>query len=244
MAVNPTHTQSVYSLSFNAGFTSKFSQSSKIGLWLGRGQRAASTTELYINYFPVGTDAYEMLGNPELKPEINYQADVNYTWQPPTSLFNVNLFISSVQNYISSTIRQDLTPRIASAPGVRQYINIKRAMITGFEVGYQQELPFNLLAGLTAAYTYAEDNEHQKPLPEIPPLDMQLVVKGSYFAQKIKPEVLLRHAIEQNRISAEYGETPTESFTIIDAAITYTPRPRISFLVGAKILQAQITTNI
>lgn len=236
VAVNPTHTQSVYSLSFNAGFTSKFSQSSKIGLWLGRGQRAASTTEMYINYFPVGTDAYEMLGNPALKPEINYQADVNYTWQPPKSLFNVNLFVSSVQNYISSTIRQDLTPRIASAPGVRQYINIKRAMITGFEVGYQQEMPFNLLAGLTAAYTYAEDNEHQKPLPEIPPLDMQLVIKGSYFAQKIKPEVLLRHAIEQKRISAEYGESPTESFTIIDAAISYTPRPRISFLVGAKNL--------
>ncbi len=234
VAVNPNTTQSVFSLSLNVGLTRKISNQATIGLWLGRGQRAPSTTELYINYFPVGTDAYEMLGNPELKPEVNYQTDLDYIWQPNTGMLHVNLFLSSVQNYISSTIRQDLSPRIPSAPGVRQYTNITRAIITGFEVGYQQELPLNLLAGLTAAYTYANDLELQKPLPEIPPLEMQLVLKGSYFAQKIKPEVSLRQVMEQNRISDEYAEMPTDSFTILGATITYAPKPRISFLVGVK----------
>jgi iron complex outermembrane receptor protein len=55
-------------------------ESISTALWLGRAQRSGSLTERFINYFPVGQDPYEMLGNPQLLPEVNNQADLTFAW--------------------------------------------------------------------------------------------------------------------------------------------------------------------
>ena len=60
------------------GMIKRIGDAVKTGVWAGRAQRSGSLTERYINYFPVGQDPYEMLGNPALQPEVNNQLDLTF----------------------------------------------------------------------------------------------------------------------------------------------------------------------
>ena len=192
-----------------------------VGLWLARAQRSGSLTERYINYFPVGQDPFEMLGNPELDPETNNQLDLNFGYEAPNTAVSLDLFASYLQDFISSVIDTTLAPRLPNSPGVRQFINIGQAWKTGFEFNWDQTLIAGLRQGLSMAYTYAQDLERDEPLPEIAPLDIRYRLTGSYLENKLRPQVALRYVADQRRVSDEFGETTTPSFFTVDVTISY-----------------------
>ncbi|PLX23680.1 MAG: TonB-dependent receptor, partial [Salinivirgaceae bacterium] len=165
----------------SVGIQKPLNDNMKLSLWLGRAQRSGSLTERFINYFPVGLDPYEMLGNPELKPENNNQADISFEFRNEQTVINLDVFASYMQNYISSAIDTALDPRLPTSPGVRQYMNIDEAFKTGFEVTWLQKLPYGLQSQIGVAYTYAQDLALNEPLPEIPPLDLRIGLNGSYL---------------------------------------------------------------
>ncbi|MDO9554246.1 TonB-dependent receptor domain-containing protein [Rhodonellum sp.] len=206
---------------FSLGILKPIGESIQTGLWLGRAQRSGSLTERFINYFPVGQDPYEMIGNPQLNPEVNNQVDLTFVWSKGKSAINVDLFAAYLQDYISSVIDSTLSPRLPASPGVRRFINIKDAYKTGFEVRWTQQLPIGLQQTLALAYTYAQDLDRNEPLPEIAPLDLRYVLSGSYLQNKLKPEASLRYVTRQGRISQEFGETKTPSFSLLDVKIGY-----------------------
>ncbi|MEQ8476254.1 TonB-dependent receptor [Fulvivirga sp.] len=222
--------------SFSMGMIKSLGNNASAGLWLGRAQRSAGLTERFINYFPVGQDPYEMLGNPQLDPEVNNQIDLTIKWQTGSSNLNLDLFAAYMQDYISSVIDTDLTPRIPSSPGVRQFINIQDAYKTGFEFTWTQNLTKSLKHLLGMAYTYAQDLERDQALPEIPPLDVRYVLIGSYLSNKLKPEVVVRHALEQSGISEEFGETATPSFTTLDIKVGYSFTEKFKLQTGVNNL--------
>ncbi len=76
----------------------------QLGIWLGRAQRSGSLTERYINRFAVGIDAYELVGNPDLKPETNNQIDLIFTHKKDNIFFQADVFYSYLENYISGVI--------------------------------------------------------------------------------------------------------------------------------------------
>jgi iron complex outermembrane receptor protein len=191
------------------------------GIWLGRSQRSGSLTERYINYFPVGLDPYELIGNPDLKPEVNNQADINLIYEKTGTIFRLDIFSSFLLDYISSEIRDDLPPRLPSSPGVRQFINLDQAFLTGFEFSWGQNLPYHLNLHLGVAYTYGKDLDNDEPLPEIAPFDMRLGLTGHFIQEKLRPEIVFRHVMRQNRVAESFGETETPGFSILDVRITY-----------------------
>lgn len=213
MQVNP---------SLSLGIMKDFSNKVKTGLWLARAQRSGSLTERFINYFPVGQDPFEMLGNPQLVPEVNYQADLTFEWQVhEKSVINVDVFASYLQDYISSVIDTTLSPRLPMSPGVRQFVNIDEAFKTGFEVSWDQVLFAGLSHRMGIAYTYGQDLERDEPLPEIAPLDVRYALYGNYLNNRLRPEIIFRYVAEQSRASAEFGETATPSFSLMDVKIGY-----------------------
>ena len=222
--------------SLSLGGIRNFPNDLSLGLWLGRGQRSGSITERYINYFPVGQDPYEILGNPLLDPEVNNQADLTFAFRRSNTSISIDLFGSYLQNYISSVIDTTLTPRIPSSPGVRRYLNIGQAFKTGFELSWSQKLFAGLQHHLSAAYTYGQDLERDEPLPEIPPLDFRYSLSGSYLKDKLHPEVTLRHVLMQDRISTEYGETKTPAFTLIDLEVNYQALKFLNIRAGVQNL--------
>ncbi|NNL07653.1 MAG: TonB-dependent receptor, partial [Croceitalea sp.] len=141
----------------SAGATHKINEKLNFGLWLGRAQRSASLTERYINFFPVGQDPYELVGNPQLKPEVNNQFDIILDWKNKFTKLEVDVFAGYLQNFISSFIEPNTDPRLPNSPGVRQFTNIDNAIKTGFEINWTQQLILGLQQQIGLAYTYAQD---------------------------------------------------------------------------------------
>lgn len=218
------------------GATKKFAEKITMGLWLGRVQRSGSLTERYINYFPVGVDPYEMIGNPMLDPEINNEFDITFQWKSDLSSIHLDLFAAYLQDFISSLIDTSLSPTIPSSPGVRQYTNIEKAFKTGFEAGWNQLWPAGLQHQLSLAYTYGSDLQREDPLPEIAPLDLRFLLSGSYFSQRLKPYITFRYVMEQSRISSEFGESVSPSFVLFDLGASFQLNRKLRFTAGVQNL--------
>ena len=236
LAVNPDPEITQINPSISLGGIRNFDSGLSIGLWLGRGQRSGSLTERYINYFPVGQDPYELIGNPGLDPEVNNQVDLTFALRRKHTTISVDLFASYLQDYISSFIDSTLKPRIPSSPGVRQYLNIGEAFKTGFEIAWHQDLFAGLHHHFSVAYTYGQDLELDQALPEIPPLDIRYTLAGSYLKKKLRPEVAFRHVLMQERISPEFGETKTPAFTLLDVQVSYQITPYLQARAGVQNL--------
>jgi len=207
--------------SISMGAKRLFDSGASLGVWLGRAVRSGGLAERYINYFPIGQDPYEMLGNPVLDPEVNYQLDLAYNLPLANMELGVDVFAGYLTDFISSVIDPDLEPRLPMSPGVRRYINIDEAFKTGFEFYWTQNIFHLLQQQLGVAYTFAQDMERGDPLPEIAPLDLRYSLSGSFIEGKLRPEVTFRHVLKQARISEEFGETETPSFSLLNASLTY-----------------------
>jgi iron complex outermembrane receptor protein len=196
-------------------------QEVSFGVWLARVQRSGGLTERYINYLPVGQDPYELLGDPQLAPEVNNEIDLTMAYKSRTTSFSIDLFAGYLQDYISTVIDPSLDPRMPTSPGVRRFVNLGRAFKTGFEVRWTQSLFTGLEQHLDVAYTYGQDLERGQPLPEIAPLDVRFSLAGDYLDNTLRPEVALRFVSAQSRVSLEYGETATPSFAVLDVSARY-----------------------
>jgi iron complex outermembrane receptor protein len=234
----PTSYENMNSTNFNGslstGITRELNQKSKLGLWIGGASRNGGITEKFINFVPVGVDPYEMIGNPQLRPETNYQVDLKYELAAKKSVFNFNVFGSYIVDYISSTIRTDLKPKTPTSPGVREYNNVGDANLFGGEISYIQELPVHLVMKLSAAYTWAENVTTGEAIAEIPPLDSRIILRGSYLKNKLFPEVTVRLVSEQTRIAETFGEKVSPGFGVMDAALGYQPFENWSFSAGVR----------
>ena len=221
VAVNPDDPSDELNVSLSIGATRDISEQVRLGLWLGRAERSGSLTERFINFLPVDVDPYERIGNTGLDPEINYQVDFSFTWKTKKSELSINLFTAFLRDYISSRIREDLTPRMPTAPGVKQYVNIDKAEMRGIEFSFSQNLSPTFYHRAMLAYTYGKNKEFNQALPEIPPLDSRYALGANLCKKKFQPEFSIRHSFKQNRIARDFGETETPSFTLADFKLSY-----------------------
>ena len=232
--VYPDSDNSELNPSISIGGIRNFDNDISIGLWGARAQRSASISERYINRFTIGLDPYELIGNPLLSPEVNNQLDLTLEWKTRKAAINVDIFGSLLQNYISSEIDPSLTPIIPTSPGVRRFINIDNVFKTGFEITYTQQIINNLYQDIAVAYTYAQDKDRNQPLPEIAPLDLRYSIAAQMMDNKLRTKISMRYVAEQARISTEYGETSTPSFTLVDLSIDYNMTQQWNLQVGVK----------
>ena len=219
--INPENEISQFNPGISLGLIRNFNNQFSLGFWLGHTQRSGSLTERYINYFAVGQDAYELLGNPQLKPETNNQADFTFEHKTEKNVLQLDVFASFSTAYISPEIDSTLMPIMPSSPGVRQFQNIGDAFRTGFELSWKQYLFLGIHHQLSFAYTYGENFENNEPLPEIAPMDIRYSLSGNYLNHTLFPEIALRHVLKQGRFSKEFRETETPSFTTLDVNVSF-----------------------
>ncbi len=205
--------------SFSAGFTQIVSPKISLALWSGRAQRSPSISERYINRFPQGLDNYEMLGNPNLKPETNFQTDLIFSYQDKKLTFQATGFYAYLSDYISGKINPELPKSSMGSPGVRQYINLKQAFKAGFEFAGTYQISPHLHSTLGAAYTYAKDLKTKVPLPEIAPLELRTSLSAMLHPLELSAK--LRFAASQNRIDPSFSELATPSFFLVDFDAKY-----------------------
>ena len=215
--VNEVNTSLTSSLNYN------FGENGLLQLSLGRGTRAPDLTERYINHFNVGMDAYEYVGDPNLKSEINNQVDLTYRNGIGKTYWNVGVFYSLMQNYISAVVDESLPrkympmnePRFA-----KRFINLDRAWQTGFdaEIGFNLTNELSMLLG--GYYTFAHNDDFDEPLPEIPPLTGLASIRYSKSNHWV--EFKGRIVAEQARVAESFDEQSTPGFSVFDLMGGYT----------------------
>lgn len=218
--------------SFSAGIRRQWNDRFSTSLWLARASRSGSLLERFVHFLPVGSDPWEMLGNPDLKPEVNHQMDLQLRWESGRTIFQLHTFGAVLQDMIMGIRNPAISPFVTSSPGVRQYDNLPLALLAGGEGHWTQDWGLGLQSDLQMAYTYGQDLEKGHPLAEIPPLDLRLHLKGQFFRQRLEPRITLRQVWTQSRISSEFGEMKTDGFFLVDVQAGYQIIPSLRLAAG------------
>ena len=236
-------TSGFFNVSFSLGIKKQLTGWLSLRASLGKGSRSPSLLERYIKLMPVQYDAYDYLGNPQLKPEDNYQADVAFDiTTPELGLLSVGGFFSWIRNYIIGKVLPPslIKPSTQGAPGVKQFSNTDGVYLTGFELSWQSPAGKQWEVVATAAATYGVERQAVKyivsggqvvgqetvkndPLPEIPPLEGSISFSWKFFRDKLIPGATIRLVSPQYRISQSYGEQNTPGFVTAALSVSYKP---------------------
>ncbi|MDY0101392.1 MAG: TonB-dependent receptor [Lentimicrobium sp.] len=190
---------------------------------VARSTRAPELTELFINHLSVGMDAYEYLGNPNLKSEVNYQADIRVEKKNEKLVLFADVFYAYINDYITAsvdtTILRIYTP-CQDPKFTKVFNNVEKALLTGFEAGFDWQIIPRLNYNLSVSYTYGQNLSWEEPLSEITPLTVQTAL--AYKTQKFHTELHARLVGEQDRVSESFYESKTPGFSVFDFYADYT----------------------
>ncbi len=248
---NKTSSQFV-NLSGNLGLTRYFSEKYSVSIAFARGTRSPDMLERYIKLLSVGYDSYDYLGNPQLRPETNNEADLTIKYSDKTigSIY-VNGFYSYVQDYISAVMLAPsvIMPATLGAPGVKQFVNADKVVFTGFELGYTSPLTNKLRVSMVAALTFGRIPEVTKyiisagqvtgetlisndALPEIPPFETTITLNYRVMTGKIIPKLSYRFVAAQQHVSQAFYEAVTPGFSILNFSVAYKVTRNININAG------------
>jgi len=241
------------SLGANKHITEKFS----LGLMLGRGMRSPNMTERFITMLPVGFDRYDYLGNPKLKPEINYEIDLTLRYDDNNwGITELNGFYAYSVDFITGQILppSQQKPLTKDVLGVKKFINGNPVHFTGFEFAYRSPSHYRWGIQMIAAYTratvssdtmpvYNDNNEivdmevvENDPLYEVPPFESTITFSYKFFGSKFIPKASLRLVASQNYVSKSYYESTSPGFVVADLSFVYQHNKVFSLTGGIKNL--------
>jgi len=236
------HTESQYlNFSATAGITKNINDKLSISFAIGRGVRSPNMLERYIKLLTVGYDNYDYLGNPQLKPETNNEADLTIKFeQQNIGGIYLNGFYSYVQDYISAVRLPPsvITPQTQGVLGVKQFVNTKYVTFKGFEFGYTSPDKLKIGGSAIAAYTYAvipEDTKYiisgtqitgetivtNDALPEIPPFETTISLYYKLMKGNLIPKISFRVVADQRHTSLAFYEPYTPGFALLNFAVKY-----------------------
>jgi iron complex outermembrane recepter protein len=239
-------------LSANLGFIRSITKNMSLSLALASGTRSPNMLERYIKLLSVGYDSYDYLGNPQLKPETNYEADLTFKYlNEKNGNLYVNIFYSYVKDYISATMLPStvVMPVTSGAPGVKQFINVDHATYSGFEMGYTSSQKYKLGCSMNASYTYGRIPSVTKyiftgnqvtgdtlikndALSEIPPFETTLNVYYPFFKGKLIPKLSFRLVASQRHVSQAFYEPETPGFGLLNFSLVYKVNKIIGITAG------------
>ncbi len=193
-------------------------EKSKINFSIKYSQRQASVTEGFGYYLFNAQDNYDYIGNPYLKPEEALAVETGYGSRLKTIEWHLQVFSYYMPQYILGEYRPEYSPMTIGATGVKFYVNLPWAMLSGFEGNALWQLTPNLALGTRFQYSYGVDNDGVA-LPLIPPLKNKLTLK--YTKKDWGIGVQLQSVTTQNNVRYSFGETKTPGYNLLNAQAHY-----------------------
>ncbi len=194
--------------SFNMQLTWKAMPSVELFGGAASASRTPDPQELYIGLDRMAGTSW--IGNPNLDPTRNNEADLGVKWKGERIFASGTLFYSDLSDYIYLT---DLPAPGGTRGPAKSYANID-ANIWGAEFGSQVALPYDLFARATLSYIRGENDETGEPLSEIPPLSGNVSLR--YDNSRYFVETTFRYAAEQDRVDSDLNEDETPGWGVID----------------------------
>jgi iron complex outermembrane recepter protein len=237
----PDVTSDLINFSISAGLHYAITDAIALNFALGRSMRSPDMVERFIMLLPIGYDDFDYIGNPQLKSEINNQADLTATYTCINSGdFSGNVFFSIVQDYITGKEIPPsvVKPQTKDVVGVKQFINTDYVYLYGFEFSWNTPNHWKLGINAQAACTWGtnpsatkyiiqngqvtgEEQVKNDPLAEIPPLEGSTSIYYQFLKSSLIPKITLRFVAPQNRISQAYNESKTPGFALAGISLSY-----------------------
>ncbi|MEX0724060.1 MAG: TonB-dependent receptor [Gracilimonas sp.] len=212
----------------SSSFAAIYSLSDRISLGgsLLHSFRAPSLEELYSEGPHLASYSYE-IGNPELDPERGFAKELFVRYQSDRANAEAAVFHNGFSNYLYA---QNTGQPNNRRPDLNDYQFVgAEAILYGTEFSGEFQVLNNFVLDGSISYTLAErkvsETEQQnsgyegdtRPLPQIPPLKSKVSFKYTKDGFELGSRV--RFAGKQDR-TGEF-ETPTESYTLLDAFAQY-----------------------
>lgn len=183
----------------------------------GYGERAPSVSEAFGFYLFNSFDAYDYVGNPFLDNEKSLNLSVSAQYKSPK--FNAKWSGSyfRIYDFIIGKPDENLIPMTIGANGIKVYEALKYANIynTDFEINYDF-IEYWSLSGVLS-YRFGEDF-NKSELPLIQPFNYRFSLK--FAKNKWSAEADIEGSSKNSRYSAEFGETPKNSYLIANTAVS------------------------
>lgn len=189
---------------------------------IGYGQRAPELIERYINHLAVGMDAYEYVGNPNLKMEQNFQNDLKFKLEKQKFQIEASVFYSLLSNYIQANLDTTLSRKYSPCMEpkfAKRYENVDQALMYGGELMANVNVWKALNVYGSWAYTVGENVTMDEPLAEIPPMEINTGLK--YLADKWSATFNARFVSAQDRVSVSFNESTSSAFNVFNFSAHY-----------------------
>ena len=164
------------------------------------------------------TASSRWIGRPDIAPEKHHQIDIGAEVSHSTWTVGGSVYYDRVQDYILRDLARGQDGVLLS-DSATIYRNVN-ATLTGFEVSGKVQPLDGWTIGGQAAFTYGQNNEDDRPLAQIPPLEMTATVerRTADWMMGLRMRAALRQSradIEANNNSGvDVGETA--SYAVVD----------------------------
>lgn len=186
--------RSFNSLSLSLSVMHEVNENIFLGLNLSKSSRAPSEEELYSEGPHLAAYSFET-GNPDLKLESGYGAEIFSHIKSNNTIFTFNIFADKFDYFIipenTGKINYAQLLPIYSQRGVK-------AMLAGGEATIESILWYDLNFKSNISFTYGESLTDNTPLPSIPPAKLNIALSKRFGQLNIGAEAEL--ASDQNRV--------------------------------------------
>jgi iron complex outermembrane receptor protein len=209
---------------------------------VGRGVRTADAKE---RFRVLGVGRPE-IGNPDLDPEESLQFEAGFTVKLEKVHLNASAFHNSIDGYIAQydtgwlycsmdAVKLKKTPcMMGMAKKVLGYKNVDARLYGGeLSVGYLITDNVSVLG--SASYTWAKNEDDEKPLQEIPPLEGKLGIRYDELEGKYWVEFMGRFVASQHRFDPVVDDGGKSSgFETFDLRLGWRPWGSVLLTAGVE----------
>ena len=218
------HSRNFNGITGSIGAVWNASEHLNLRLNMARGFRAPNMSELGSNGVHEGTLRYE-IGNPELKPEYSWQADLGLDFTSEYVSAQVALFANRIENYIFAQ-RIDMEME----EGYRTYEYTQGdARLLGFEAGIDihpiHSLHFeNTFSLVDAQQLHADEDAKYLPMTPAPRWTSELKYELTHHGHKTLNNAYVALGLEHNLAQNHYykvddTETRTPAYTLLSLSV-------------------------
>jgi iron complex outermembrane recepter protein len=218
---------------FGVNFKYRVSGATLLTVQSGIGERAATLNERYGYFLFNKMDAYDYVGNPELKKERSFNLEMDLNFFAPGIEVQVSPYARVIRNYISASVVDNIAPMTPGSRGVKQNLNLNSARLSGIDAMMMVRLQKNVQWLTTMKYTYGVDGTRQ-PLMLVPPF--KTVSSLKYQRKRAGMQAEVEYASAQERINREFGEVRSDAYILCNVRGSYRFKQRWSLNAGVENL--------
>lgn len=193
---------------------------------VGRGVRTADPRERFRVLLPIPGGKWD-IGNPNLDPEESLQFEIGNKVKIGRFHYDISIFHNSINNYIT----QFNTGKTFSSQPVMGYKNVD-ATLYGGELSAGILVTDNISLIGSTSYTWGENKDENKPLPEIMPWQGKLGIRYDELSGRYWGEFMGRFAAGQDRYDPVIDPGTTPGFSIFDARFGWKPTKSLLLTAG------------